>query len=270
MNPGSRLPIGVFDSGLGGLTVVKELTRLLPSEDIIYVGDTARVPYGTKSAETITRYSMQITGFLIKKKVKAIVVACNSASAVALKSLKNLKVPVIGVINPGARAAVRASNSNKVGVIGTQATMDSHAYRKAIKRQKSSAQVWEKACPLFVPLVEEGWLNKPITKKVAQEYLAPLIKKGMDSLVLGCTHYPLLKKMLQSVVGKRVKLIDSAQETAKDVKKLLSQQGLLNHKSRRGNISFYVTDHPDSFSHLAHQFLGNRTHLAKRLSLENI
>jgi len=270
MNQRSRLPIGVFDSGLGGLTVVKEIVKKLPRENIIYVGDTARVPYGTKSPETITRYGQEIARFLLKKRVKAIVVACNSVSAVALNSFRNYRVPVLGVIEPGARAAHNHSTSKRVGVIGTPATMTSHAYKRAIRRYDKKVLIWEKPCPLFVPLVEEGWYSHPITKGVAKEYLRSLLRNGIDTLVLGCTHYPLLKKLLRTVVGRGVKLIDSAEETAKDLKNLLFGSGLLNNGRRRGKIEFFVTDHPHSFTKMAQQFLGNRGQKAKRLSLDGL
>jgi glutamate racemase len=268
MKDTSSLPIGIFDSGLGGLTVVKEVAGLLPHEDIIYVGDTARVPYGTKSPDTIRRYAQQIAFFLLNKKVKAIVVACNTVSAVALKNLRHLPIPILGVIEPGARAAVMTTSSMRVGVIGTPATMGSHAYKLAIKRLSPRANVIEKACPLFVPLVEEGWTNHPTTKQVAREYLTPLLKSNIDTLVLGCTHYPLLKATLQSVAGNKVKLIDSAQETAKDVRSLLQKKNLLK-KSGKSKKEFYVTDNPAGFTKFGHQFLGNNIAPAKRLSLEN-
>jgi glutamate racemase len=264
-----HLPIGVFDSGLGGLTVVKEVARRLPGEDIIYVGDTARVPYGTKSPETIRRYAQQIAFFLLNKKVKAIVVACNTVSAVALNALKHLPVPVLGVINPGARAAALVTNNLRVGVIGTPATVASHAYMEAIRKISPRAKVWEKACPLFVPLVEEGWERHPTTKLVAREYVGPLLKNKIDTLVLGCTHYPLLKSTLQVVAGKEVRLIDSAEETAKDVEQALRKNNLLNDSTKRGTRQFFVTDNPASFSRLGRQFLGPLGSTAKRLSLDN-
>jgi len=268
ISPG-RLPIGVFDSGLGGLTVVKELARRLPHENIIYVGDTARVPYGTKSAETIMRYSRQIAFFLLRKKVKAIIVACNTASAVALKSLRNLNIPVVGVILPGARAAVQGSKTLRIGVIGTQATMGSHAYRRAILKEAPRGKVWEEACPLLVPLVEEGWMNHPTTMSIAREYLRPLLKKKIDTLVLGCTHYPLLKGVLGKVLGPGVRQIDSAEATADDVYGMLRQFNLLNDGDRKGKISLFVTDRPRSFSRLASQFLGGKSHPAQEISLDN-
>jgi glutamate racemase len=275
MNSLSNLPIGVFDSGLGGLTVVKALTQELPHENIIYVGDTARVPYGTKSQETVRRYALQISFYLLQKKVKMIVVACNTVSAVALKALQSLPIPVIGVIDPGARAAVLKTGSLKVGVIGTPATISSHAYRAAIKKYSPRTQVWEAACPLFVPLVEEGWLNNFVTKQIAQIYLRPLLKNKIDTLVLGCTHYPLLKETLKSVSGKRVQLIDSASATAQEVKNLLLRSHHLNSSPKKGTVACYVTDNPASFSHVGGPFLGDGAKAAprvsvRRLHLENI
>ena len=270
MKTDAHLPIGVFDSGLGGLTVVRELSKLLPHENLFYVGDTARVPYGTKSPETIRRYSLQISFFLLQRKVKMIVVACNTASALALRSLQNLPIPVIGVIDPGARGAALTTHSGRVGVIGTPATVASHAYRTAIKKYSPQAQVWESACPLFVPLVEEGWLTHPVTTTVAQVYLKPLLKNKIDTLVLGCTHYPLLKETLQPVVGSRVRLIDSAEQTAKEVERVLLKQGKQNPSKKKGRATYFVTDNTTSFSRLSRQFLGAQTPAAKRLRLENI
>ena len=271
MTLSAKLPIGVFDSGLGGLTVVREIRRRLPAEDIIYVGDTARVPYGTKSPATIRRYALQISFFLLQRRVKAIVVACNTVSAVALHALRSLPIPVYGVIDPGARAAVLGSSSMRVGVIGTPATVSSHAYRSAIRRYAPKASVWETPCPLFVPLVEEGWESHPVTRKIAREYLLPLLSKGIDSLVLGCTHYPLLKETLRPIAGRSVRLIDSAEETAKDVETGLRRQGTLNPSKRAGRAQYFVTDTPESFARLGGRFLGNG-HLtsARRLALENL
>lgn len=267
MKETNQLPIGIFDSGLGGLTVVKEVARLLPHEDIIYVGDTARVPYGTKSPDTIRRYAQQIAFFLLNREVKAIVVACNTVSAVALKALRHLPIPVLGVIEPGARAAVLTTSSLRVGVIGTPATIRSGAYKNAIQKLSPRAKVAEKACPLFVPLVEEGWENHPTTKEIAREYLKPMLSARIDTLVLGCTHYPLLKSTLQSVVGKKIQLIDSAQETAKDVRNLLQEKKILK-KSGPSKMTFFVTDNPAGFTKFGHQILGSRISPAKRLSLD--
>lgn len=263
-------PIGVFDSGLGGLTVVRELVRQLPHEDIIYVGDTARVPYGTKSPDTIRRYAMQIAFYLLQKEVKMIVVACNTASAVALKALSRLPIPVIGVIEPGARGAVLKSQGLKIGVIGTPATVASHAYKTHIRRYSPRARVLEAACPLFVPLVEEGWLRHPVAKQVARSYLQPLLSSNIDTLVLGCTHYPLLRDTLQAVAGRKVLLIDSADETAKATRDLLTRRRLLNDSKKRGRITTFVTDNPRSFSKFGKKLLPHPASKVHRLPLENL
>jgi len=249
--------IGVFDSGLGGLTVVKELMRQLPAEDIVYYGDTARVPYGTKSREAIVRFSIENTKVLLRHKVKMVVVACNSSSSYALDALrKKFRVPVVGVIRPGAKKAVSVTKRKKVGVIATSATIASNAYVRAIKSCRRDAKVFTKACPLLVPLAEEGWFHKPVTAQIAREYLAPLKRKGIDVLILGCTHYPLLKRALQKAVGKNVLLIDSAREVAGEVKALLaaSKAGKISKKSPR--YKFLISDRPQAFARIARNFLG--------------
>ena len=263
-------PIGVFDSGLGGLTVVRALRERLPHEDIFYVGDTARVPYGTKSSDTIRRYSLQIAFFLLQRRVKMIVVACNTSSALALTALKTLPIPVVGVIRPGARAAAAETSSGRVGVIGTPATVASHAYRDAIQALLPRAHVRESACPLFVPLVEEGWADEKITETVARRYLAPVLAERIDTLVLGCTHYPLLKKTLQRVAGSRVSLIDSAEETAHDVDNLLRAKSQLNRQRKKGELDCFVTDNAPSFSRLSRQFMGEKIKPARRLALDGL
>ncbi|OVE78238.1 glutamate racemase [bacterium F11] len=266
----SHSPIGIFDSGLGGLTVVREISHLLPYEKLIYVGDTARVPYGTKSPETIRRYASQIAFFLLKKKVKAIVVACNSASAVALTTLRQFPIPVLGVIEPGVRAAKENTKKNKVGVIGTHATVSSHAYKIALNKNHPRIQVWEQACPLFVPLVEEGRLQGKIPDLVALDYLRFFRKVDIDSLVLGCTHYPLLKKTIQKAVGPKIKLIDSAHETARALNNLLRMKNLLNPSRARVSPTFFTTDRPKNFSQLSLRFLGRSVYPARFLSLDNL
>jgi len=268
--PSRNLPIGVFDSGLGGLTVVKEIRKRLPHENIVYVGDTARVPYGTKSPNTIRRYALQISFFLMQRRVKAIVVACNTVSAVALQALRSLPIPVYGVIEPGARAAVMGSKTRRIGVIGTPATVGSHAYKAAIQRHAPRAQVWETACPLFVPLVEEGWTDRPVTLQIAREYLAPVLSRKIDALVLGCTHYPLLKNTIARVAGRSVRLIDSAEETARDVENGLRRQDALNPSTRAGSAQYFVTDTPAQFARLGGRFLGKGLSAARRLALENL
>lgn len=251
-------PIGVFDSGVGGLTVVKELNRLLPNEKIIYFGDTGRVPYGNKSKETIIHYSLQVAYFLMKKKIKMLVVACNTASSVSLPTLKrHFHIPIIGVIEPGARSAIETTKKNKIGVIGTLGTVRSNAYKKALKKIKSSVNVFQDPCPLFVHLAEDGWNKNKIAKMVADEYLKPLKEKNIDTLILGCTHYPLLKDVIQESVGNKVELIDSGKETAKEVKRILEKKLLLNkYKMTEKNHSvFYVSDFPHKFKEVSQRFL---------------
>lgn len=252
-------PIGVFDSGIGGLTVVREILRQLPDEDVIYFGDTARVPYGPKSPETVTRYSHEITTFMRDEGVKAVVVACNTATAHALDSLrKTFDLPLIGVIEPGSRAAVRASQSRNIGVIGTLGTIGSGAYERAIHAADAKAQVTARACPLFVPFVEEGWLDHPATRLVAREYLQPLRDTDIDTLVLGCTHYPLLKPIICEAIGPDIRLIDSAEETAAELTRLLHEREL-RHEPRDdvAKLRFIASDVPDQFRRVGQRFLGS-------------
>jgi len=261
-----RKSIGVFDSGVGGLTVVKELVRQLPYEDIVYFGDTARVPYGIKSKETITRFSIENILFLLKEDVKFICVACNTVSSVALPVIKSyFKVPIVGVITPGVREAVYATQNKRIGVIGTASTIKSRAYEKEIKQLDQKASVISLACPLFVPFVEEGWLSGDAVLEVAQNYLKPLKEAGVDTVILGCTHYPLLKPVIKKVLGKNVTLIDSAKGVAIEVKKILSCAGLLN-RSGQGKQRFYVSDNPQWFAGLAARFLGKPAHNVKRMN----
>jgi len=255
----SERPIGIFDSGVGGLTVVKEVMKLLPNETIIYFGDTARVPYGTKSKETITLFAEQDTNFLLKKNVKAIVVACNSVSSNSLKFLKkHFTLPIIGVIEPGATFACRKTKNGKIAVIGTAATIESGTYKRSIKEKCRDAIVYSKSCPLFVPLSEEGWLEKEATFLIAKEYLSELLDKGIDTLVLGCTHYPILKQMLQRVVGKKVTLIDSASYTAIALKEMLEEKKLLRKSRTITEPLFYLSDIPRNFSGIGERFLGKK------------
>lgn len=251
-------PIGIFDSGIGGLTVLKEVIRLLPGEDIIYLGDMARLPYGTKSRETVIKYALENAHFLIKQEIKLLVVACNTASSVSLSVLRDeLSIPVVGVIEAGARAAVKATLNGRVGIIGTRTTIHSGAYKKAITGINPHIKVIEQACPLFVPLVEEGWTEDDVTVQVAKRYLVFLKDARIDTLVLGCTHYPLLKKVIQSAMGDEVRLIDSAEETAREVKGVLQEGHLLcKNRSKRGIRRFFVTDDPERFSEQGSLFLG--------------
>ncbi|HVE78079.1 MAG TPA: glutamate racemase [Gemmatimonadaceae bacterium] len=250
-------PVGVFDSGIGGLTVVREMFRQLPHESIIYFGDTARVPYGPKSPDTVRRYSREISRFLLDEGVKAVVVACNTATAHALPVLRaELSVPVVGVVEPGARAAVAATRAGAVGVIGTIGTISSGAYERAIHALAPAARITARACPLFVPLVEEGWVDRPATRLVAEEYLLPLAQAGVDTVVLGCTHYPLLKPLLSDVLGPHVRLIDSAEETAAETARALDAAELRAPPRARAVHRFVASDAADQFLRLGQRFLG--------------
>ncbi|MBW1714656.1 MAG: glutamate racemase [Deltaproteobacteria bacterium] len=249
--------IGVFDSGIGGLTVVRAVIEQLPSENIIYFGDTARVPYGVKSPETISRYATQITEFLLQQKVKLLIVACNTMAAVAYEAIKDLSpVPVLGVVDAGARSAVAETHNKYVGVIGTPATINSNAYQKAIKGLDSDIRVISQPCPLFVPLVEEGWLDHQVTRITAQEYLKPVVAQNIDTLVLGCTHYPLLKPLLREILGNQITLVDSAQTIAKETEELLRRNGLQSIQGISPEYRFYVTDVPLRFKEIGERFLG--------------
>ncbi len=260
-------PIGVFDSGVGGLTVIRELIHQLPCEDIVYFGDTARVPYGIKSKETVIRFSMENILFLLKQEVKLICVACNTASSLAIPAIKNhFKVPIVGVISPGVREAVYATQNKRIGVIGTKGTIKSRAYELEIKQLDPKIKVTTAACPLFVPLVEEGWLSGDVVMAVVKTYLKPLKDAGVDTVILGCTHYPLLRSLIEQVMCKDVTLIDSAKQVAIEVKKILANEGLLN-KGHKGKQKFYVSDNPEWFSGLAARFLGRPIKDAKKMSL---
>jgi glutamate racemase len=249
-------PLGVFDSGIGGLTVAAALRELLPAESIFYIGDTARVPYGGKSQETIERYAIEITGMLLAEGAKIIVVACNSASALAIPKLKDLlKVPVIGVIDPGARAAAAATRNGHVGVIGTRATVFSRAYERAIHAIDPEIRVTSQPCPMLVPLIEEGWLDDTITDQVIRRYLDKLVHSKIDTLVLGCTHYPLLKDAIQRFVGPDITLVDSAHNCAAAVSKLLAKEDLATEPDRLGKLQVALTDRSDGFLRVAEQAL---------------
>lgn len=267
-HPQRELPIGIFDSGIGGLTVVRQIHQLLPHEDLIYLGDTARVPYGTKAPTTVIRFACEDTRFLLHQKVKAVVVACNTVSAWALPTLeKQFPLPILGVILPGARAALAASRNHRIGVIGTQSTIRSRSYERAIVSLDPSARVYAQACPLLVPLVEEGWIQHAVTKTVLAAYLAPLLRRDIDTLVLGCTHYPLLKKIIRQVVGKKVHLVDSAESCARFVQEHLRQLRLLTQRRRQGVIQPFLTDETTQFDPFAKRFLGVPTEPAWRVEL---
>jgi glutamate racemase len=251
--------IGIFDSGVGGLTVLREIVKTIPQEDTIYFGDTARVPYGTKSPETVVRYANEITSFLVKRDIKLLVVACNTVSAVALNGLKRqFPIPVIGTIEPGAKRAVEVTRSGKIGVIGTAGTIKSSAYTRAIKRLAPEAEVLTKACPLFVPLAEEGWTDNQVARLTAQTYLQELKDAGIDTLVLGCTHYPLLKPIIAEVMGPDVILVDSAEEIARTVLEILTKKKMLRPAAEKGNHHYFVSDIPAGFIRVGNRFLGGR------------
>jgi glutamate racemase len=252
-------PIGVFDSGVGGLTVVHALHKRLPHENIVYFGDTARVPYGPKSPQVVREYAAEDVEFLISKDVKMVVIACNTVSAVALDVVqKHARVPVVGVILPGAGAAVRNSPKKRIGIIGTRATVNSKSYTHAIRQLNDTVHVVAKECPLFVPLAEEGWADHPVTQMVAKEYLFPLKLEKVDTLILGCTHYPLLRGAISSAIGEAVFLIDSGEAAAGEVASILDQHGLRNPSTQRANLSFYVSDIPTRFAEVGERFLGQK------------
>ncbi|MBQ6807286.1 MAG: glutamate racemase [Lachnospiraceae bacterium] len=252
-------PIGVFDSGVGGLTVVREIMRQLPNERIVYFGDTARVPYGSKSRETVTRFSRQIVRFLQTQNVKAIVIACNTASAFALDELeKEVDIPIIGVVKPGARTALEATHNGKIGVIATEATIGSGIYKRYIEENNENVNVIGKACPLFVPLAEEGLWEDPVTDEIARRYLAELIDIDIDTLILGCTHYPLLRSTVAKIMGDKVTLVNPAYETARELKELLEKEGLESRKRPELGTElyqFFVSDAADKFQKFANSII---------------
>lgn len=263
--------VGVFDSGVGGLTVLKAIRHYLPEEDLIYLGDTARVPYGTKSPETVLQYALQAAEFLCAHQVKMVVVACNTASSVALQILAHrFNVPVVGVIVPGAEEAVRISRSGRIGVIGTEGTVNSGAYQHEISTLCDGVEVFSAVCPLFVPLAEEGWAGHEIARLAASEYLQPLLDSHIDTLVLGCTHYPLLKETLRQVLPDGVEMVDSATQTALTVQYLLRQNSTLCRRERQGSCRFYVTDVPTRFIRVGGAFLGQDLEQVDRITLPAI
>lgn len=256
-------PIGVFDSGIGGLTVTKEIVKLLPHESIIYVGDTARVPYGTRSKEVITKFAKELTNFLLKRKVKFLVVACNTISSVALSQIKKISpVPVMGVIIPAVKKATQVSKNKKIGIIGTQGTIASKAYEQEIKKIDPKIKVVSSACPLFVPLAEEGLGSHKATKLLAQDYLKDIIFAGIDSLILGCTHYPILSEIISKTVGPKITLIDSAEPTARQLKMDLEKNNLLSTNSKP-TLEFFVTDAPERVCQVASGFFGSDLKIKK-------
>lgn len=259
MSINNNAPIGVFDSGVGGLTVVREIMRNLPDERIVYFGDTARVPYGSKSAETVIRYSRQIVRFLQTQEVKAIVIACNTASALALETIEQeIDLPILGVVKPGAEMALKATQNRKVGVIATEGTINSGLYQRLITQSDPEITVFGQPCPLFVPLVEEGWTKDPITEEVARRYLKDLLAKDIDTLIMGCTHYPLLRSLLRQVVGENVTLVNPAYETSQALKRLLAELQLAHDASetpKEGKYCFYASDAVERLSEFARRVL---------------
>jgi glutamate racemase len=261
-------PIGVFDSGIGGLTVLKETIRMLPHEHTIYLGDTARVPYGIRSPETVIQYSFENTKFLSTRDIKLLVIACNTASSISLDAIKNsISIPVIGVIEPGAKAAVKATRNKRVGIIGTDATIMSNAYTNVIKAFDERIEVCGLPCPLFVPLVEEGWTEGNIATLIARKYLKDIKKNHIDTLVLGCTHYPLLKTVISKVMGKGIRLIDSAVETSHEIKKTLEALTIIRKEEDRPVRKFYVTDAPEKFLKLGERFLGKKIEHIEKITV---
>lgn len=265
-------PIGVFDSGVGGLTVAREIMRQIPNEKIIYFGDTARVPYGSKSRETVTRFSEQIVRFLRTFQVKTIVVACNTASAYALDTLeKDIDIPIIGVVKPGARVAAEATRNGRIGVIATEATIGSRIYSKYIQQLNKDVTIYGKACPLFVPLVEEGLLQDPVTDEIARRYLTELIDIDIDTLILGCTHYPLIRSTLGRIMGDRVTLVNPAYETAIELKSMLEKLDLLNEEAPglgSNQYQFYVSDKAEKFVRFANSIIKYGILSAKTINIE--
>lgn len=265
-------PVGVFDSGVGGLTVVREIMRQIPNEKIIYFGDTARVPYGNKSKETVTRFSKQIVNFLQSHNVKTIVVACNTVSAYALEEIeKEINIPIIGVVKPGAKVASKVTRNGKIGVIATAATISSHIYNQYIEEINPEVTIYEKACPLFVPLVEEGLWVDPVTDEIAKRYLAELIDLDIDTLILGCTHYPLIRSTIGRIIGEGVTLVNPAYETAIELKSLLKDKGLLNEKAPvlgETQYQFYVSDTAEKFQVFANSIIKYGILSAKTVNIE--
>ncbi len=264
-------PIGIFDSGIGGLTVVKRVLSLLPNENIIYFGDTARVPYGSKSNATVIEYALQDAHFLNNKNVKLIIVACNTASAIALDSLKKeFSIPIIGMINPGAKLALKETKNGKIGVIGTSATITNKAYSKQLLELDPNVEVLEKACPLFVPVAEEGWLDHEATRIIAREYLQDMIDFGVDTLILGCTHYPLLSQIIEEIMGDDVTLIDSGYAASLEVEDYLNGRGDRNGSNQLGSQKFFVSDSPEKFKQLAERFLGSKVDHIEKIDVESL
>lgn len=264
--------IGIFDSGIGGLTVLRAISQLLPHEHVVYLGDTARVPYGARSPAMVTRFATEVVSHLMRFPLKMVVIACNTVSACSLGALVETvditgAIPVLGVIGPGAHAAMAATRTGKVGVIATESTIQQGAYQRVLRTMAPGVQVWGQPCPLFVPLAEQGWVDNEVTLATAKRYLAPLQQEGVDSLILGCTHYPLLKGAIQEVMGPDVTLIDSAEATAREVQALLSTRGLLRQSQAPGRRHFMVTDAPERFARVGELFLGAPLETVEQVTL---
>ena len=263
-------PIGIFDSGIGGLTVMREVMEQLPYENIIYLGDTARIPYGSKSEQAIKKFSLQCATFLKNKDVKTIVIACNTASSNALDLLtEEFDIPVIGVIDPGARSASKATKTGRIGVIGTTATINSYAYQRKIMEYMSNAEVIGIPCPLFVPIVEEGWEYSRVAELTAEKYLTELIEHEVDALVLGCTHYPILRHTIKKVLGPQVMLVNPAFETAKDLKNLLTEKDIMNGNYDKPRYEYYATDAPERFRRIGGNFLKKEINALYEIAIDN-
>lgn len=248
--------IGVFDSGLGGLTVLKEISKVLPNENIVYFGDTARVPYGTRSSDTVTKYTFQSINFLLENDIKAIVIACNTASARSLeKAQERFNIPIIGVIKPGAKRAVISTKNNKIGVIGTEGTVFSKAYETEIHKLIKNVDVYSNPCTLFVPIVEEGWAETEVAMLTAKEYLSAFNGTDIDTLVLGCTHYPILINTIKKITGNKIRLVNPAEETALDLKKLLEEKNLINFQTKKPDYKYFVSDMPERFMNIGQNFI---------------
>ena len=266
-----KRPIGVFDSGVGGLTVLREIMEMMPYEDVIYFGDTARIPYGSKSEQTVKKFAYQCAKFLYDKGVKTIVIACNTASAVAIDYLKDrFDIPVIGVIEPGARGAVEATKNGRIGVIGTYATIGSSAYQNKIMEKMPEAEIVGIPCPLFVPIVEEGWEYSEVARLTARQYFTELMEHDVDSLVLGCTHYPILRHTIGQVLGERVRLVNPAFETAKELKEALRENNMTKNDFVKAVYRYYVSDAPEKFRRIGGNFLKKEIELLEEIQIDSI
>ncbi len=267
----SSAPIGLFDSGIGGLTVARQVMRLMPQENLLYFGDSARVPYGSKSSQTVIEYSLQAAAFLEAHGVKMIIIACNTASAVALEQVRSAtSLPVIGVIEPGARSALEQTSGGRIGVIGTEGTVRSESYRNAITAANPSAAVFSIACPLFVAFAEEGYSHHPATLMIAREYLAPLLRQSIDTLIMGCTHYPLLEPSIAEICGPRVTLVDPGIATAGEAKECLEKMNLVNRSASAPRHEYYLSDFPHKFKEIGQRFLGHRLEYVQRVQIEDL